>query len=865
VNTSYVLSNNTLIPVASANADRPNPGIPVLGLGTGENLVGIDFRPQNGKLYGLTTNGVGGVRLYVISVQTGVATPLTAAPVQFDDGAGNPVPILGTNFGLDFNPTVDRLRVVTDGGFNFRINPNTGTLIDGNNNSPTPVPGVNPDGQVNLNGNPALVDATAYTNNAPNVTATTQYTLDAVSNRLFIQSPPNSGSQINALPVTLNGAPLDFTAVNGFDIPAGINVATSNSPATGQALAALTVNGKTGLYGIELSTGAATLLNPIAAGNQPVQGFSVQSEPVPKGVPLIAVDAGGTTLLRFNSASPSSITSVSISGVPTGEKIVGIDIRPATGQLYALSVNAASNTGSLLLLDPQLGTATPVGTPGQIAFVNAAGNPLDLPDSGFGIDFNPTVDRLRVVTSSGLNFRINPITGAPVDSDPAIAGTNPDGNINVNGAAAAADATAYTNSFGGATVTTQYTLDAATNQLSIQSPPNSGTQINRLPVTLNGAPLDFTNVNGFDIPSGVQVGTANAPAQGRGFAALTVGGNTNLYAIELSTGAATLLGPVAGGIGGLTVADAPSGTVAFGKATYTVAENGKSIAIDLVRTGGTTGAVTVNLAATGGTATANSDFNGLPTTVTFADGQTTATATINIVNDQLQEGDETVMLSLSNPTNSAVLDAQDQAILAITDDERVITGTNRAETLLGGPGNDVIVGLGGNDRLLGFSGNDTLIGGMGSDRLAGGAGADRFVYAGNNQRAAFSNSLLAAPDQIVQFNAPQGDRFQLDFDANPATVDRPRQVFNAGAVPGNRLIDAVQSAFADKDQRQSGKQALQANEAVFFSMRNQTYLAVNDNQASFSANRDLIVNVTGINFIRGDAQAGSLVVANYFV
>src|SRR5205085_11157401 len=103
---------------------------------------------------------------------------------------------------------------------------------------------------------------------------------------------------------------------------------------------------------------------------------------------------------------------------------------------------------------------------------------------------------------------------------------------------------AYTNSFAqsGTTVTTLYTLDSASNMLFIQNPPNNGTQTTGVPVTLGGSALGFTEVNGFDIPPGVQVGTSNAAAAGTGYALLTAGGNTGLYAIDLTTGVAALLG-----------------------------------------------------------------------------------------------------------------------------------------------------------------------------------------------------------------------------------------------------------------------------------------------------------------------------------
>lgn len=869
--TAYALSNNSIIPLSTDNPDQPNAAIPIVGLDIGETLVGIDVRPQNGKLYGLTSNGSGGVRLYVISPQTGVATALTAAPVQFTDSNGNAVPIRGTNFGIDFNPTVDRLRIVTDAGENFRLNPNTGTLIDGNNGG-ADTPGINPDGAVS--GSATTVDATAYTNNTPNATATTQYTLDASTNSLLIQNPPNNGVQTERRTITLNGNPLDFTAVNGFDIPAGVNVSASNTVAAGRGFAALTVGGSTGLYAIELSTGTATLIGPIGTGTAPVQGFATQSALIGNGTPVIGLS--GTNLVRFNSALPATAATegiVAITGVPTGETLVGIDFRPATGQLFGFSVNDTTNTGTLLILDPQTGVATSVGTPGQVALVDGNGSPVDLPASGYGFDFNPTVDRIRVVTSSGLNFRLNPLTGAAVDGDNggtagSVAGINPDGAV--KGATTSVDATAYTNSFSqltGATITTQYTLDAATNSLLIQNPPNSGTQTSQLAVTLNGAPLNFDAVNGFDIPANVRAAASNVPVTGRGFAALQVGSSTNLYAIELSTGAATLIGPVGTGatpLAGLAVGDAPAGSIGFREATYTVSEDGGTIDLNLVRADGSTGALTVSLAATAGTAN-NSDFTGAPVVVTFADGQTTATATISITDDDVAEPTETVTFALSNPTNGAVLSAQNTAILTITDDEP-IRGTSRNETLRGTPGNDLLLGLGGNDRLLGLEGDDTLDGGAGRDRLVGGAGADRFVYSGRNQRAAFSQSqlILRSRDRIVDFNFDQGDRILLDFDNNLSSRNRPRRLFNAGEQDADNLRLAARAAYADKNQRQRGDQSLQANEAVFFRLGSRTFLSVNDGEEAFSNTNDLLINVTGIDFRGNDANRGSLRVANYF-
>ena len=707
---ALIPTTNSLISFDTANAALVNPPLAVSGLGTGENLVGIDFRPQNGMLYGLATAPSSQVRLYAISQRTGVATPLTATPVGFSNLVGGvpaPIPITGVNFGFDFNPSVDRIRVTTDTGFNFRINPNTGALVDSNNDGTN---GIQPDAAINTAAAGTFtVDGTAYTNNTQNFITnagtpapTTQYTLDSTGNRLFIQTPPNSGTQTMGQVVMLGGAVLDFTGVNGFDIPAGVDVATSGTAATGSGFASLTTATGTRLYSINLTTGAATDLGPIGGGTVPYNGLAIQSVQGAGagGLPAVGflnVTGFGTQALltRFNTGDPAGRSANTlIAGGTNNEVLVGIDYRPATGQLFGLGINEGTNTGTLYLIDPQFGpsgtpTATVIGTSGGIAFQDAAGTAVDLPafTAGYGFDFNPTVDRIRVTTGTGLNFRLNPNDGAPVDGNLGGAAgsvTNINTDANITGPAGAPatgiEAVAYTNSFGtGGTpatpagVTTQYTLSALTNTLYIQTPPNSGTQTAPLAVTLNGAALDFTAVSGFDIPAGVRddVNGTGVPS-GFGFAALTVAGATGLYRIDLTTGAATNLGSLdIGGqaaisFSGLAVGDAPVGTVAFTTAAFGGTEGG-SAAITLTRTGGTVGSFAVTVTATGGNATAGTDFTSGPYTVTFADGATTATLTIPIANDALTEGNETTVLTLSASNNASVRGAQSTAILTITD------------------------------------------------------------------------------------------------------------------------------------------------------------------------------------------------------
>ncbi len=84
----------------------------IFGLVIDTSLVGIDFRPANGVLYGL--GNAGGV--YTLSLDTAQATLRSRLNVALS----------GSFFGVDFNPTVDRLRIVSDVGQNLRANVENG-------------------------------------------------------------------------------------------------------------------------------------------------------------------------------------------------------------------------------------------------------------------------------------------------------------------------------------------------------------------------------------------------------------------------------------------------------------------------------------------------------------------------------------------------------------------------------------------------------------------------------------------------------------------------------------------------------------------------------------------------------------------
>jgi Domain of unknown function (DUF4394) len=222
-------------------------------------------------------------------------------------------------------------------------------------------------------------------------------------------------------------------------------------------------------------------------------------------------------LVSFTGDGPSSITRRPFTGLAAGEQIVGLDVRPAGNQLYALS-----SASRLYRVDPVAGGVTSIGTS---AFAPALGG------TTFGFDFNPTVDRIRVTGDGGQNLRLNPETGGTAAVDGTLAYAAGDAGA---GATPRIVASAYTNSVAGATTTQLYNLDAARNTLVLQNPPNNGTL-----VTVGPLGAEVGDVTAFDI----------APSDGTAYAALELPGNrsSQLYRINLTTGTATAVGRIGGG------------------------------------------------------------------------------------------------------------------------------------------------------------------------------------------------------------------------------------------------------------------------------------------------------------------------------
>ncbi len=297
---------NTLFRFDTATPATLDVGVPVTGLDAGSTLVGIDFRPATGDLYGLGRD-LDMFRVYTIDI-TGAATPVGAA-----------VQVVGTTtatkFGVDFNPVADRLRVVTNlpsdgvGGNtnNFRMNPNTGALtaIDLDLDFAA-LPGEAPEVTV------------AYTNNDTNTATGTQLFGITIGGNTF---------------VTNGGAAPDFNVLAGvgpLNVISGINAGLDIFSPANTAVAILDVAAGSSLFTINVATGAATLVGLVGDGTFDYLDLAV----VPAIAPSLASGLPNGTVTPL---VPTFF------GTNAGQLTAGAAVTPITG----LTTNVRTASGDV--------------------------------------------------------------------------------------------------------------------------------------------------------------------------------------------------------------------------------------------------------------------------------------------------------------------------------------------------------------------------------------------------------------------------------------------------------------------------------------------------------------------------------------
>lgn len=239
--------------------------------------------------------------------------------------------------------------------------------------------------------------------------------------------------------------------------------------------------------------------------------------------PIIGLTTSNS-LVSFDSATPGSLgAAVAVTGLAAGTILIGIDFRPLDRQL--VGVGNLGGVGTVYAINPYTGAAT------------AINSGFTLTGDSFGVDFNPVPNALRIVSDADQNLRITAGGTGVVNNDSAL---NP-GNPNIVGAA-------YANNVPGGIggQTTLYVIDSETDSLLTQGTPNfpPGTSPNTGTLfTVGGLGFDTSELAGFDISR--DTGTAYASLTG------PTAGGSQLFTIDLGTGAATLVG----GFDGLLLAD----------------------------------------------------------------------------------------------------------------------------------------------------------------------------------------------------------------------------------------------------------------------------------------------------------------------
>lgn len=222
-------SQNQLLTFNARNPDRLKDIQAITGLPAGVTLRGIDFRPKTGDLYGVGSDSV----VYRVNPSTGIAIA---------EGPAFTPALRGRAFGVDFNPVVDKIRVVSDDRQNLRLNVDEGTVLSAD---------------ADLNPGTPMVVAAGYENSSFNVTqpaATVLHVIDAASDSLLTQNPPNNGTLTSPRKLKV-----DVGLNAGFDIAGEDNLGYLANARSGRG---------SELYTVDVATGRTRSLGRIGGGKR---------------------------------------------------------------------------------------------------------------------------------------------------------------------------------------------------------------------------------------------------------------------------------------------------------------------------------------------------------------------------------------------------------------------------------------------------------------------------------------------------------------------------------------------------------------------------------------------------------------------
>lgn len=438
--------------VATNNVPRGDSTFVENALEINEEILAIDYRNSEGQLYALTRLEAEG-RIIIITPTTGEVTRVSTL---IADGTTTKILLSTTaSYTIDFNPTVDRLRIIGSDDTNFRADALTGETFT--------------DGTISIAS--ATIAGVAYTDvfAAANGRTTTLFGIDTDTDALYPFSSANAGTLGTARSLGVG----DVTRVNGFDI----------NPSSSALSAVLTVGGQTSLYSINANSGAASRISSLPAlpGSETYKSLALVTQANPT---VIVLDNANTlSVLRANDPtqvfSPGSVT------LPNSETLIGIDFRQSSRTLNGLS-NAGNHYALSVPVNGMAGpTAMLINTP-------APAMPTPLTNGvAYTTDFNPTsgmgINRLRLIGDNDENAVVEIETGSRT-ANASISGM-PDPTV---------VAAAYSNNFRNAASTQLFVVDRTSNSIATQTvtaptapatTPAVGQLVNPIPlsITLSGS------------------------------------------------------------------------------------------------------------------------------------------------------------------------------------------------------------------------------------------------------------------------------------------------------------------------------------------------------------------------------------------
>ena len=238
------------------------------------------------------------------------------------------------------------------------------------------------------------IAASAYTNSYIGTGSTALINYDDSLNIIAKQDPPNAGTQKT---IGVTGVNIESLMYSSFDI--------YKDPIQLADMAFLVLSKSTfstEFYSINLMTGAAKLEGNIT-NNLLIKHFTFEIDRTNLSGNTIYALQGTSNLVSFKSENPKYIiNTVPITGVTAGQNIVGMDARPKTKEIFIMGYDTTLRKARLYTINPVNGMATAVGD-SAISLV--------LGSRGVGFDFNPMVDKIRVVSSNNHNYRLDPLNG----------------------------------------------------------------------------------------------------------------------------------------------------------------------------------------------------------------------------------------------------------------------------------------------------------------------------------------------------------------------------------------------------------------------------------------------------------------------